>query len=470
MNRYRAKVVAEPQALRLGKWTRWVMFLQANSLTGPMPSANVRMAAVEPREEVTKGIDDTLKNRPEALVVLSQGVDGTVDEVVYDPVTGEVVLGFDDTGQNNGGHLIAQTVEFCAENNLSDSALLEGRFWQNLEPELNHDRALTINMTRRMDFMTKELHKGSFDKLKNVLAGQPYFDKIEWVSNSGGKKPDDIVLDMAMFSIAHVSKSGSLKPGLFGPNRLYHAGKTPAVMLDLLGHSLTGKQENCVLKYGEQKVVEILDFIDYFKFKMMTVDFAQFSENDFPYLPHNASELGCAFRAIHSKHKILKKRKNSDRFLRRTNGAVGTPLYFCRELGEVTTPCSLPEIAFTRGLLYGLGRTLFSPNGTWVLGSLEETKKFVDSKIAQVTVEFDNGFCEMLLEEVLYNQSKEEIQHNKSKYATPMKRQKRQPSDLAKDLSYYLFAERVCGEVLNDYRRSVSHTPHNTQQSLAQSV
>lgn len=184
------------------------------------------------RGPVAKAMVDTLLNEPDKFVLKNQGIYILAKDVTYQKEEGGcgmVTLVFDDPfahGLVNGGHSYMAIRQALAEREASEEAgetcdaYVRLHIMQGVDEEDITELAEGLNRSMQVDDPSLENLKGSFDKIKDHLDGQPGHEQIAYRQGDPGDVDIRQVLSyMALFDLEQFPDRKTHPNKLFGQQK-----------------------------------------------------------------------------------------------------------------------------------------------------------------------------------------------------------------------------------------------------------
>ena len=349
-----------------------------------LPFANIRLTSQ--KGEISRNVRNTMKSMAAQFVATNNGINVCAHQVVYNVRSGEVEIQFKSgQGQQNGGHLEADALYMQSDAQAGEAEIFILVF-TGLTPEVEHMRPETLNAQRDVPIYAHVSYAGGYDLLKDALKGTPVYSKIGWMPNEADVSPRDVIQTFALMNIWSYPLSGA--GGIGDPHKYVYGGsKLDNDTPNLVGTpDMTDPKNRSVLKYGSKMLSEMLYLVDYVQFSMPDVLAKKGVRN---------LDISTIFVSYEKDKRGYIVVDNSGNYVRkRVKMGKKLPLHFLWDVPNASTPRKLAK-TYLFPILFGL-RALIDRNRQWVLGSLDETKKFWDNYGGDILAEMDEDFFKFL--------------------------------------------------------------------------
>lgn len=157
---------------------------------------------------VAKGILETLRDRPEEMAIMNQGIYLLVEEAGY--TNNKLMLTFTDIGKHgiiNGGHTYAairEAISTAQAEELQDldNAFVRLHIFQGIDADFVPDIAEGLNRSKQVDDPSLANLQGEFDIIRKVLKGTPGETEIAYhQGDAGSMYISEVLVYLNLFNV-----------------------------------------------------------------------------------------------------------------------------------------------------------------------------------------------------------------------------------------------------------------------------
>lgn len=338
------------------------------------PFANIRLPD-EDKGDISRNVKYSARNHTDQFVAMTNGINSCATKVDYNERTGEVTIIFgNDEGEQNGGHLEAALLSLASDPQAQDAEVMI-MIYTGLKHETKLARPKTLNAQRDVPLYAHDNYAGVYDNLKKTLRSTPVYKTINWMPNEAdtGITPRDVIQTWALMNVYNDTVE---------PNRYLYGGAklqqdTPA----LLAAPVNQPGNKSILRYTGKMLAEMLYLADYIQYA----------------LPDTLAKTGVSnlnpstiFVSYEKDRFGYIQTDSFGGYVRKKAPRQNAPLPFLWDKPGVKAERKLAK-TYMYPILWGL-RALIDKNGEWLLGDLDETKKFWDTYGGEILAELDLHF------------------------------------------------------------------------------